>query len=254
MRRLSHWPCAHYVTQRTGGAGAVRELCDLLLVASGRYAELAARDLGNDACPAPILDRMTLYLPVFLMGMLAMATYWLVRSTPVNLPTRVDAAKPHLPDYFMRNFSVKTFDAKGGLKSEVMGGEARHFPDTGALEIDQVLIRSFDPQGRLTTATARQAVTNQDASEVQLMGAARVVRAALDGCQRFEQPELTFSGEYLHAFLNTERVVSSTRPVVLTRGKDHFTANSMDFDNQKRVMQLQGRVIGVLTPVPARTP
>ncbi|MFZ3161178.1 MAG: HAD hydrolase family protein [Rhodoferax sp.] len=31
---------AHYVTQRLGGQGAVRELCDLLLVASGRYADL----------------------------------------------------------------------------------------------------------------------------------------------------------------------------------------------------------------------
>jgi len=31
---------AHYVTQLVGGCGAVRELCDLLLVASGRYAAL----------------------------------------------------------------------------------------------------------------------------------------------------------------------------------------------------------------------
>lgn len=31
---------AHYVTQRQGGEGAVREFCDLLLVASGRYAAL----------------------------------------------------------------------------------------------------------------------------------------------------------------------------------------------------------------------
>jgi 3-deoxy-D-manno-octulosonate 8-phosphate phosphatase (KDO 8-P phosphatase) len=31
---------AHYVTQRKGGDGAVRELCDLLLVASGRYGAL----------------------------------------------------------------------------------------------------------------------------------------------------------------------------------------------------------------------
>lgn len=33
---------AHYVTQGRGGEGAVRELCDLLLVASGRYAALLA--------------------------------------------------------------------------------------------------------------------------------------------------------------------------------------------------------------------
>lgn len=31
---------AHYVTQREGGYGAAREVCDLLLVASGRYADL----------------------------------------------------------------------------------------------------------------------------------------------------------------------------------------------------------------------
>jgi len=31
---------AHHVTQADGGAGAVRELCDLLLVASGKYAGL----------------------------------------------------------------------------------------------------------------------------------------------------------------------------------------------------------------------
>lgn len=31
---------AHYLTQARGGEGAVRELCDLLLVASGRYAQL----------------------------------------------------------------------------------------------------------------------------------------------------------------------------------------------------------------------
>ncbi len=32
--------CAHHVTGVPGGSGAAREFCDLLLVASGRYAEL----------------------------------------------------------------------------------------------------------------------------------------------------------------------------------------------------------------------
>ena len=34
---------AHFVTTRTGGHGAVRELCDLLLTASGHYATLLAQ-------------------------------------------------------------------------------------------------------------------------------------------------------------------------------------------------------------------
>ena len=33
---------AHHVTDAAGGAGAALELCDLLLVASGRYAGLLA--------------------------------------------------------------------------------------------------------------------------------------------------------------------------------------------------------------------
>jgi 3-deoxy-D-manno-octulosonate 8-phosphate phosphatase (KDO 8-P phosphatase) len=37
---------AHYVTRVPGGFGAVRELCDLLLVASGRYAQLLQESLA----------------------------------------------------------------------------------------------------------------------------------------------------------------------------------------------------------------
>lgn len=197
-----------------------------------------------------LLDRLTLYLPVLLMGVLAMATYWLVRSSPTASAPTPAVLVQHQPDYFMRKFSVKTFDAGGRLKSEVSGGEARHFPDTDTLEIDQVHIRSFNPQGQLITATARQAVTNSDASEVQLMGNARVVRDAVPDQNGQPQPGMTFAGEFLHAFMNTERV-KSHKPVELTRGKDHFTADSMDFDNLGRVMVLTGRVRGQLVPTQA---
>ncbi len=197
-----------------------------------------------------LLDRLTLYLPVLLMGVLAMATYWLVRSSPTaSVPTPASAVQ-HQPDYFMRKFSVKTFDADGRLKSEVSGAEARHFPDTDTLEIDQVHIRSFNPQGQLITATARQAVTNSDASEVQLMGNARVVRDAAPDAKGQMRPGMTFTSEFLHAFMNTERV-KSHKPVELTRGKDHFTADSMDFDNLNSVMLLTGRVRGQLVPTNA---
>jgi len=194
-----------------------------------------------------VLDRLTLYLPVVLMGALAMATYWLVRSTPLTDTIKVANAPGHLPDYFMHNFAVKTFDASGQLKSEVSGGRAHHFPDTGALEIDQARIRSFDKQGRLSIATAHQAVTNEDGSEVQLIGAAKVVRVSQANARGVMPPVMTFSGEYLHVFINTERLESS-KPVVLTRGLDRFTADSMKFDNKQRTMLLQGRVRGSLVP------
>jgi lipopolysaccharide export system protein LptC len=64
------------------------------------------------------------------------------------------------------------------------------------------------------------------------------------------QPGVSFASEFLHAFLNTERV-KSHKPVTLTRGSDRFTADSMDFDNLDRVMLLNGRVRGQLVPTRA---
>jgi lipopolysaccharide export system protein LptC len=195
-------------------------------------------------------DRLSLYLPVFLMGLLAMATYWLVRSTPSPDQPQAAVAPRHEPDYFMRKFAVRTYDARGQLKSEVSGGEARHFPDTDTLEIDQVHIRSFSPQGQLTVATAQRAIANGDGSEVQLMGNAQVVRDPVLGKGGQAQAGVSFASEFLHAFMNTERV-KSNKPVTLIRGSDRFTADSMDYDNLDRVMLLNGRVRGQLVPTRA---
>ncbi len=190
-------------------------------------------------------DRLSLYLPILIMGVLALATYWLVRSTPEFAPPEAPRPPTHEPDYFMKKFSVRAFDASGRLKNEVSGDLAKHYPDTDLLEIDGVRIRAFNEQGALTTATARQAISNSDGSEVKLIGNARVVREAGSGTA--DAPRLEFRGEFLHAFTKTEQV-KSDKPVTLVRGKDVFVADSMAFDNIKQVIELRGRVKGTLTP------
>ncbi len=192
-------------------------------------------------------DRLLLSLPVVVMTLLALGTYWLVRSTPQIQGAEPQRAVSHEPDYFMRGFSVKTFDDTGRIRSEVQGVAARHYPDTKLMEIDDIRIRSFDPQGRLTTATAKQGLTNEDVSEVQLLGNALVVREADTDPRRNPAPRMEYRGEFLHAFLNAEKV-KSHKPVELTRGTDRFTADSLDFDNVDQVLQLQGRVKGTLVP------
>ncbi len=187
-------------------------------------------------------DRFSIYLPVLLMGLLALGTYWLARNTPSAPAARVARAPTHEPDYFMRGFSVKSFDASGRLQSELHGVEARHYPDTETLEIDQARIRSFNAQGMLTVATAKRAISNADGSQVQLIGDAVVTREAGPTAPRME-----IRSEFLHAFMDTERV-QSHKPVRLTRGADEFTADSLNYDNLDRVLDLQGRVRGVLQP------
>jgi lipopolysaccharide export system protein LptC len=193
-------------------------------------------------------EQVSLYLPVMLMGLLALGTWWLVRNAPMPQLPAIERPLGHQPDYFMKTFSVKSFDATGRLESEVQGEVARHYPDTDTLEIDKVNMRSVSPEGRLTVATANRALSNADGTEVQLFGNAIVTREPVPAkAGTPAQPRLEFRGEFLHAFTNTERV-RSDQPVTLTRGEDRFTADGMDYDNLDQVLQLRGRVRGVLLP------
>lgn len=194
-----------------------------------------------------IWERFLLYLPLAVMGLLALGTYWLVRVTPEAAGPVSEHAASHEPDYFMQGFSVRTFDATGRIRTEVFGDKARHYPDTLWMEIDGIRIRSFDTQGRVTTATANRGLTNEDNSEVQLLGNAVVVREAEVSKRANAAPRMEYRGEFLHAFMTTEKV-KSHKPVELLRGEDRFTAESLDFDNVEQVLELHGRVRGTLVP------
>jgi lipopolysaccharide export system protein LptC len=197
-------------------------------------------------------DRVAVYLPIVLMGVMAMATYWLVRNTPLTSEVELEAAPRHVPDYFMRDFSVKVFDAEGKLKSEIVGTEGRHYPDTDTLEIDQIRIRAFSADGRLTTAQSVRGLVNADGSEAQLFDKAVVVREAMHNAQGVALPRSELRSEFLHLFANTEKVRTHL-PVELIRGaRDRFTADRMVYDNLDRTMQLHGRVHGTIAPRQAK--
>ena len=193
-------------------------------------------------------DRFAAYLPILLMGLMAMTTYWLVRNTPVTTEATPEQAPRHVPDYYMRDFSVKVFGADGRLKSEVVGTEGRHFPDTDTLEIDEPRIRILNADGRLTTAVAKRGLINADGSEAQLFDKAVVVREASTNKQGVALPRTELQSDFLHVFTNTEEVRSHL-PVVLVRGAgNRFTGDGLAYDNLGRVIELTGRVRGTLLP------
>ena len=192
-------------------------------------------------------DRASIYLPLVLMAVLAMASYWLVRNAPQMGEPEMQSAPRHVADYFMHDFSVRVFDANGKLKSELTGKQGRHYPDTDTVEIDQVFVRTFNNEGRVTTARAQRGLTNADGTEVQLFGNAIIVREPF--VQRgLVQPQQELHSEFLHLFADTE-AIRTHLPVELWRGKeDRFFADSMDYDNLERVLRLKGHVRGEIQP------
>jgi lipopolysaccharide export system protein LptC len=202
---------------------------------------------GRPFSLSQLWDRLSIYLPVLLMMLLALATYWLLRATPEpELPVD-ELPVTNQPDYFMKRFSVKVFEPSGSLKTELYGTEARHHPDTGVLVVDSARIRSFNLKRQLSTATARQ-ITSNDAGTVFLLeGDAVVVRQAGLSASGERLSRLEFHGEYLRVSVDPDHLMSD-RPVLLVRDRDQITADSLDYQGDTRVAVLTGRVRALFAP------
>ena len=94
---------AHYQTRRTGGAGAVREVIELILKATGRWETAIAK-----------------YLAVFLAGLL--------------LATGGRAETNNIPTGYIEKFEVPERDTAGNLKWKLSGDRATFRPD-GLMDI-----------------------------------------------------------------------------------------------------------------------
>lgn len=193
------------------------------------------------------LDQASIYLPVLLMGVLALGSYWLLRATPEVLAPVVERPVTHEPDYFMRGFSVKVFDASGALTSDLYGAEARHHPDTDTTEIDQARVHSVQPGGAVTTATAQQMKSNGSQTEFVLTGNAVVIREGGRKADGAAQPRVEFRGQQLRVITQPQHITSD-QPVTLVRGKDRLDADTLDYRGDERVAVLRGRVRAQLVP------
>jgi lipopolysaccharide export system protein LptC len=125
------------------------------------------------------LDKLALYLPGILMALFALGSWWLLRSLPsitTDAPTQTVRLEP---DYYLEQFSVKSFDKQGRLTREVSGHRAQHFPNTDTLEISNVTLRGQNPNGqRNDVFTANSMQLNSKSGEYELKGQVRGVIAS----------------------------------------------------------------------------
>ena len=188
------------------------------------------------------LDRLTIYLPLILFVFLALGSWWLVRSMPELLPPGIDKQLRQDPDYRLVQFTVKSFDASGHMTREVSGQSATHYPATKALHIEDVRIFFENDVGTRLNAQAQKGISLEAEQQVILSGNAVAVRTA-----DAQGPRMTLQGEALTVLLEEERLISSL-PIRITRGRDVFTAQTMNLDTRGGQYELKGRVKSVLAP------
>lgn len=186
-------------------------------------------------------EALTTYLPILLMAVLALATWWLVKHSPKPPAEAAPRAVSSEPDYTMNGFALERFAPDGRLMLRIEGAQLRHFPATDRIEIDGAQIQAWSAEGRPTRARAARAIGTGDASELQLLGGAEVVGEDAAG-----EP-LRMSGEFLHLFFIDERI-ESDRPVLVRHGANELRAAGLVYAHATQRLELKGPLQVTLTP------
>jgi lipopolysaccharide export system protein LptC len=187
---------------------------------------------------AIVIDRLVLVLPLLMVAMLALGSYWMVRSAPGVDTGELPRPPDDTPDYLIEGFTVQKFDANGRLSALLQGASAQRLPDAPWIEIQKFTFRSTDAQGQGKLASADQGLSNPDNNEFQLSGNARMVREAHPAG---DYPRLEIRGDFLHVWTEPEKV-ESDRPVQIVHGKHRIRADSVQYDGTTRALQMDGRV------------
>lgn len=194
-----------------------------------------------------ILDVTLGWLPLLLLGVLLLVTVWLVRTAPSPLQVANVKTPQHVADYDVQHFTLNSYNMSGQLQSSMTGASAAHFEDSLITLVQQPQLWMYSKEGQVTSATARRALSNEDGSEVQLIGQAEIYRAA----SAQQTQALRVKSEFLHFFANTDSMQTDL-PVVVTRGTNTFRADQLRADNLNETLSMKGRVKVVLHPENAK--
>lgn len=193
-------------------------------------------------------EAVSIYLPVVLMGVLALLTYWMVQRTPVFVePNQAPKSQVHEVDFFMRGALIRSYGQDGRLLNQLRGQEIRHYGDDKTLEVDRPQFWAKDELGRVVTATAQHGWIRDDGSLLKLQGNAVVIREPWKSPEGKWVPRQEMRGELL-VVDSQQEFLESPQPAEIFSGQDRFSGDTLAYDRKTGVAELKGRVRATLVP------
>ena len=180
--------------------------------------------------------RPTILLPLALLALLAMLTFWIDYS--VQMPdAKADGSSRHDPDYILNNFVTSRTDENGDLRYKLTAAEMRHYPDDDTTELEVPHFTRYETDKPFSQIEGKQGFVSSDGKEIEFVGDVKVIRQAYNG-----NGEMQVLTDRLMLLPNEERATTSS-PVLITQApKTVIRATGMIYDKKKKTITLLKRV------------
>jgi lipopolysaccharide export system protein LptC len=190
-----------------------------------------------------ILAQALKFLPMLLMAVLTLGTYWMVQMNEPNLDT--EKQKRHVPDYIMDGIVVTTLGPEGNTKFRVAGQKLVHYEDDASSEIDWPIARRFHETKPAITVKSDKGFLDGDMTVLDLVGNASLTRPAQAASATQAGSARLFMSSSKFTVLMNEDIVKTNRPVNLEQGLSIMTSQEgAIFDNVHQKLTMIGQVKG----------
>ena len=181
-----------------------------------------------------MITRGSLWLPLAILMLLAALSFWIEQS--VQLTADGGAAAQTDPEGIMENFDALRTDPAGRPHYRLSAKKLKHYSGSKRTELESPRFVQLDVEAGEVSAVARQATVSADGNEVELLGRVIVDRAARPG-----QSAMTLRTERLLVFPENDRL-RAPGAVEVVDATLNVRAGAMDYDIEKRLIKLTGRV------------
>ena len=198
-----------------------------------------------------LLDRLTAWSPVLLLGGLAALTYWL--DAQIQQQPRRDGSTRHEPDLFIDRFRASAFDVDGRVRQSLSANHAQHYPDDESTDIATLSLVLTEPGKPQFAVTADKGVVSGDRETIILTGNVRALRDASPapppGTKGAEGPTgpVRVATEYLKVIPKESRA-ETDKAVTIEEPRGIINAVGMVLDNKGKTLTLKSGVRGSLQP------
>jgi lipopolysaccharide export system protein LptC len=195
-----------------------------------------------------LIERLTAWSPVLLLGSLAAFTYWLDAQVQTPPPRR-DGSARHDPDLFLKDFRAINFDANGKPRESLVAEVAVHYPDDDSAELVKPAFTLTEPDKPLLTATAEKGRLSGDRENAYLMGNVVVRREAEVKSSGNEHPAgpVKVETEWLHVVPKLQKI-DTDKPVTIEEARGIIHGTGLRFDNKAKKIELKSQVSGTFQP------